>query len=97
MISGRIGCELAVAAVFCVLSIFFFPAVQGPYSATHGPVTALRAMHAAASLRLATLAAAIRVFSVFRVDPLEALSSFEPFGAECRPVPPSESSTILRC
>ena len=37
-------CALGLLAVFCVLSIFFFPAQQGPYPAIHGPVTALRAM-----------------------------------------------------
>lgn len=35
---------LALLAVLCILSIFFFPAHQGPYSVIHGPVTALRAM-----------------------------------------------------
>lgn len=35
---------LGLVAVFCVLSIFFFPSHQGPYSVIHGPVTALRAL-----------------------------------------------------
>jgi hypothetical protein len=96
MISGRIGYKVSVVAVFSVLAIFLFPTVHGPYSAIHGPVTALRAVHAAASLRLAILAAAVTVSSVFRVSSLEMLSSFELFGSEFRAVPPSES-TILRC
>lgn len=97
MISRRIGYKVAVVVVFSVLSIFLFPTVQGPYSAIHGPVTALRAVRGAASLRLAILAAAVTVSSVFRVGSLEVLSSFELFGSEFRAVPPSESSTILRC
>ena len=53
MTSGRIACALAVLAVVCVLTVFFFPAVQGPYSAVHGPVTVMRAARAAAGLRMA--------------------------------------------
>jgi hypothetical protein len=44
---GRIGCDVAVLAVFCVLTIFLFPALQGPYSAVHGPVTSLQALRSA--------------------------------------------------
>lgn len=56
---NRIETALAVIAVMCVLSIFFFPAVRGPYSVVHGPVTALLAARAAAGLRMAI--AAVRV------------------------------------
>jgi hypothetical protein len=54
MVSGRIGCELAVVAVavVCVLMVFFFPSTQGPYSVVHGPATALQA--ARVSVRLLT-------------------------------------------
>ncbi len=52
MNSGRTECALAVLAVFCVLVVFFFPALQGPYPAVHGPVTALLSLRAAARLRL---------------------------------------------
>ena len=45
--SGRIGCELAVLALLCVLTVYFFPAMQGPYSVVHGPATALLAARAA--------------------------------------------------
>lgn len=46
------ACALAVLAVFCVLSIFFFPGIEGPYPAVHGPVTALLSLRAAARLRM---------------------------------------------
>ena len=49
---SRIEGALALIAVFCVLSIFFFPAIRGPYSVVHGPVTALLAARAAAGLRM---------------------------------------------
>ena len=36
---------LSLVALLCILSIFLFAAPSGPYSAVHGPVTALRAFH----------------------------------------------------
>jgi len=53
MSASRIACPLSVVATVCVLVIFFFPAMQGPYSVVHGPVTALLAARAAAGLRVA--------------------------------------------
>lgn len=52
MTSGRTECALAVVALLSVLMVFFFPALQGPYPAIHGPVTALLSLRAAARLRL---------------------------------------------
>jgi len=49
---SQIEGALALIAVICVLSIFFFPAMRGPYSVVHGPVTALLAARAAAGLRM---------------------------------------------
>lgn len=53
--TGRrvIMASLVLLITLCVLSIFFFPSHQGPYAATHGPVTELRALMAPASLFLA--------------------------------------------
>jgi hypothetical protein len=58
MISGRTECALAVLAAFCVLVVFFFPALQGPYPAVHGPVTALLSLRAA--LRLGIIRNGVR-------------------------------------
>lgn len=63
MMSGRIEYEIAFLALVCTLSIFLFPAVQGPYSAVHGPVTTLLSMRLGARLRLGILAAAFSVLS----------------------------------
>jgi F0F1-type ATP synthase assembly protein I len=52
MTPARIACALAVLAVVCVLALFFFPGIEGPYSAVHGPVTALLSIRAAALLRV---------------------------------------------
>ena len=57
MSPGRIVCALAVVAVVSVLSIFFFPSLQGPYSVVHGPVTALLSFRAATMLRNAIVRA----------------------------------------
>jgi len=37
-----------VVLVLTILTIFFFPSVQGPYSVVHGPATAFRAAPSAA-------------------------------------------------
>lgn len=52
MPADRIDGALTVVAVLCVLTIFFFPAMEGPYCAVHGPVTALLSIRASATLRM---------------------------------------------
>ncbi len=47
-------------AVLCVLAIFFFPAMEGPYSVVHGPVTALLSVRAAAVLRSGIVRAGLK-------------------------------------
>ena len=59
MLAYRIEGSFAVLAVVCVLAIFFFPAVQGPYSVVHGPVTALLSLRASAALRVRTAKSAL--------------------------------------
>jgi len=53
------GNQLAVLVVFCVLGIFFFPALQGPYSAVHGPATALLSVRSRIRLCWAMAQAAV--------------------------------------
>jgi hypothetical protein len=67
MVTGRTALAIAIATVvFVLLSFFFSPAGPGPYSTTHGPVTALRAIRAAVliligmAMAAATLASALR-------------------------------------
>lgn len=55
----RIGGPFALVTVFCVLAIFFFPAATGPYSAIHGPVTALLAVRAAARVHVTIMRAGL--------------------------------------
>jgi len=97
MISGRIGCELAIVAVLCVLTIFLFPGLQGPYSVVHGPVTALLAARAAARVRIAIVQAAFRSLGNCLISPLIALSWVLLAEADFFSIPLRERNAILRC
>jgi hypothetical protein len=96
---SRIEGALALIAVICVLSIFFFPAMRGPYSVVHGPVTALLAARAAAGLRMSI--AGVRVVRdrlarthAARAQSLGTASPFLEFpnNSLC-----AECSSVLRC
>jgi len=67
MDTGRNGYELAMLAVVCVLTIFLFPATQGPYSVVNGPVTALQAARAAIRLRSTMMQSAFRSLGTLRI------------------------------
>lgn len=97
MIPSRGGCELAVLAVLGVLTIFLFPAMQGPYSVVHGPATALQAARAAASLQAAIVLGARRSLNNCLISPIVVLSwmSFPEGGSQAVTLP--ECNTILRC
>lgn len=101
MNSGQTECALAVLAVFCVLVVFFSPALQGPYPAVHGAVTALLSLRAAARLRLGIMTKGMRAICArlarARVI-MPAVQRSEFFGLHFEP----ESSlaalgSILRC
>jgi membrane-associated protease RseP (regulator of RpoE activity) len=97
MIAGRIGCELALVAVVCVLTIFLFPAVQGPYSVVNGPVTALQAIRTAARMRKLIMQAAFRFLRNGLISPLAFLGwmSLPQTGFHLVALP--ECNAILRC
>ena len=100
MILRRIGCELAVLAVLvllCVAFVFFFPAMDGPYSAVNGPVTALQSAQAAARLRVAIVRAAFALVYNVQIPYLTWMNfatsvCIEPLTPAC-----VDDSTILRC
>jgi TRAP-type C4-dicarboxylate transport system permease small subunit len=56
---------MSIFAAICVLALFFFPLVQGPFQATHGPTTAFRSKRDLLGLLLSIAAAALQVFAVF--------------------------------
>jgi hypothetical protein len=100
MILSRIGWELTVLVLLALLgvaAIFFFPAIQGPYSAINGPVTALQSAQAAARLRVAIVQAAFSLISNFQIPSLAWVRAAIILSIE--PQAPSyvECITILRC
>ena len=97
MIPGRMGCELAVLTVLCVLMIFLFPMMQGPYSVVHGPVTALQAARAAARLRIVMVQGALNSLGNFLISPLAGLACMLLSEAESRSLSLPQNNTILRC
>ena len=97
MIARRGGCELAVLGVLGVLTIFLFPAMQGPYSAVHGPVTALQAARAAASLQAAIVQGARSCLSHSLISPIVVLSWMSFAEASFQAVTLPECNAILRC
>jgi hypothetical protein len=101
MSMDRIECSLAALAVLCVLTIFFFPAMQGPYPVVHGPVTALLSVRAAAALRFRIVRAALSSWRerLRRTCAPLALSFWIPFSAADFQVDSLAAgcSSILRC
>lgn len=97
MFARRIGWELAILGVVCVLAVFLFPSMSGPYTAVHGPVTAMRSARAAARLRVAIVPAALSALGNNRISSL----LIWPCSASLNEVFPlavlPENNTILRC
>lgn len=96
MISGRIGDALAALAVVCVLTIFLFPAMQGPYSVVHGPVSALLALRAAGKVRTTIVHAAQRSLGAL-TSPLMVLCGMFIAEPDLYALTLPERSAILRC
>ncbi len=100
MTPGRIGCALAVLAVVCVLAIFFFPGMEGPYSAVHGPVTALLSIRAAARLRV-LIRAGVRGLSSWLVRIHVSMRSHSAIAIACAEFPSGcpdvGELAVLRC
>lgn len=56
---GHAKPALCLMLLLCVLSIFLFSAPVGPYSAVHGPATAMRALLASFALFWSIVAATL--------------------------------------
>jgi len=98
MILGRITYALAFITVLCVLTLFFFHAIEGPYSAVNGPVTALLSARAALGVRITIGQADLGVFLFWFGCILVAISPAgllvtEMYSGCCS----TEWSDILRC
>jgi hypothetical protein len=57
MLTRHFAC-LAILAVMCVLSVFMFPAAQGPFPVHAGPATVFRALRAYLLMLFGMMAAA---------------------------------------
>ena len=86
-----------ILTVLCVLMIFFFPVMQGPYSAVHGPATALQAARAAARLRIIIAQGALNSQGNILISPLVVLSWMSLSEMEIHTVSLQEYTAILRC
>ena len=94
--SRQLSYEVTLIAILCTVALFFFPAVQGPYSAVHGPVTALLSLKAKLFLCLILFLAAMHL--LVRCVAVVAMT-FRPRVE--RPFIPgsldSEQPSVLRC
>src|SRR5215472_11053545 len=100
MTASRIASALSVVAVFCILALFFFPVLSGPYSAVHGPVSALLSIRAAGRLRSVIRAgvAAARSWLARTCLGLAAVSFRADSDSEIGPTGrPARTFAILRC
>jgi hypothetical protein len=98
MTPGRIAHALAVIAVVCVLAVFFFHPIEGPYPAVHGPVTALLSARAAAGLRLAIMHAGLTTLAALLSSSLILVSWAAAWNEECTEVSLAGAcNSILRC
>jgi hypothetical protein len=97
-IRHRIAYALVLVATLSVLAVFFFPTIEGPYSAVNGPVTALLSARAAAGLRTAILHAGLSMFPVWFNLSIAMFSLALCLATElvAEAVRPAQSS-ILRC
>jgi hypothetical protein len=93
MKAGYIG-GLVLLVVMAVTTIFLFPVAHGPYAATHGPVTALRAIRLL-SLAMLSIASAAAILSA-----LSAAYTFASVSAEvaqAKVLTPLNSLAPFRC
>jgi len=72
MLAMLLGRWMIAGIAVCVLLLFFFPAVQGSFQATHGPTTAFRARMAFLILMFSVAHGALGVFDHFPPSTLTA-------------------------
>ncbi len=103
MSARQFGHGLAVLAIIGTLGILLFPAANGPYCVTHGPVTAFRAVRIGLMLMLSLVLSATAPLRVARcpsllLSLLSARSAHAPaHEAGSQGSPLLQASSILRC
>ena len=82
----------------CVLLLFFFPVAQGPFQATHGPITVFRARKALLMLVFLVLDAAAGVLARAGKSCISALRLLlSHSGSGLAGVQPGDCRAVLRC
>jgi hypothetical protein len=95
---SRLRRELSVVVLLCTLSVFLFPGVAGPYSAVHGPVTALLALRQALKAFWSMARAALRRAPLLQMpQTLPAILASLLLLAPLPTAAPQHSLTVLRC
>jgi hypothetical protein len=84
-------------ATVCVLLLFLFPAVHGPFQATHGPTTAFRARNAFLVLLFSILHAAACILCRLRNAAEICFRVARRNGGGPVNVPASDNPALLRC
>jgi hypothetical protein len=96
MFPRHMGYEVAIVTVICTVAIFLFPAASGPYSAVHGPATALLSMRTRLRLWLRMALEAMQLTGRTLLNSFEALLIALQNALLPQSVPP-ERMAILRC
>jgi hypothetical protein len=82
----------------CILLLFFFPLVHGPFQATHGPNTAFRSRRALLALMLLIIQTATIVFSKLWASVQLIMEGFTlSFEFCCRGGQDTFDLSIMRC
>ena len=94
MCSRRLLLRWVILAGFCILAVFFFPASNGPFTAIHGPATALRAWQSGINTLAAITQAAAIVLSIR----LQSRQRFRAFESSLDPaILQLDALSVLRC
>ena len=87
--------ELAVIAIFCIVSLFLFPISAGPYCAVHGPLTEIRALDGTGTLFWAMALAALSLLAMVVQITWRAIGT--PFALVVRLAGAPGRIPLLRC
>ena len=88
---------MVFCAAVCVLLLFFFPLVHGPFQATHGPTTALRSRKAVLALLFLLFYVAKGLLSRPEVVTDAVVEQPRPEGGGILGASMEENLAILRC
>jgi hypothetical protein len=95
--SGRLRRELSVVVLLCTLGIFLFPGATGPYSAVHGPVTALLALRQALKAFWSMACAALRRAPMLQMQQALLVILASSLLAPLPTIGCPQCATVLRC